>query len=654
MKRIVKWQFLILILLIDLVLINRASYGQLPSGQIAPLFSLQDLKGQTYDLSQMKEKPMILLYFFEVESRPSQEGLLTLNELTKLFKEEQLTVWAITPSPKNKVTNFVKNSGLKFSVLLDTSKKVSHLYSPSRLIFPNVYTLGPGLKVIDSFQGNKRTTETMLVRLSERNLQRKKTEVAKAISKKVIEKNPQQVNVKAMAVNGYAALKEGKLSEAEQIFKDLQKRGTEGGIIGLEGLAAVQFRKGEMGKALQLAKEVEKMAPNRAYPNVIKADIFIQEGKKEEAEAELRIALQKKEVESYQQAEIYLRLGRLYANKKQYREAQTTIEKGIEVDPFNIELTTGRGIVYEKEGNLDKALESYRQALALDKTDTFAVVLAKRVQEILVLQKDVKRKERVDQLVKELSEKYRSQKPVKTEIQDTWTSRPMVLTFVDFEERGGLAERDGFSLVTVLRLGKLLEETGRVKVVDRNLMERTLEELNMSAQELADKETMLRLGRLMAAKLIGTGSIYYLPQGTMLSLRLIDTETTTLPYVTNKQFDPQISLEKGLYQLNREMLKTIISKYPLRGYIMKVAEDQAVLNLGSERGVVPGTKLDVLEEQEPILYKGRKHQPAPKVVGRVEVMRVEPDLCYAKIINQERSIKTDDKVQEKLEEMVLR
>lgn len=654
MKRIVKWQFLILILLIDLVLINRASYGQLPSGQIAPLFSLQDLKGQTYDLSQMKEKPMILLYFFEVESRPSQEGLLTLNELTKLFKEEQLTVWAITPSPKNKVTNFVKNSGLKFSVLLDTSKKVSHLYSPSHLIFPNVYTLGPGLKVIDSFQGNKRTTETMLVRLSERNLQRKKTEVAKAISKKVIEKNPRQVNVKAMAVNGYAALKEGKLSEAEQIFKDLQKRGTEGGIIGLEGLAAVQFRKGEMGKALQLAKEVEKMAPNRAYPNVIKADIFIQEGKKEEAEAELRIALQKKEVESYQQAEIYLRLGRLYANKKQYREAQTTIEKGIEVDPFNIELTTGRGIVYEKEGNLDKALESYRQALALDKTDTFAVVLAKRVQEILVLQKDVKRKERVDQLVKELSEKYRSQKPVKTEIQDTWTSRPMVLTFVDFEERGGLAERDGFSLVTVLRLGKLLEETGRVKVVDRNLMERTLEELNMSAQELADKETMLRLGRLMAAKLIGTGSIYYLPQGTMLSLRLIDTETTTLPYVTNKQFDPQISLEKGLYQLNREMLKTIISKYPLRGYIMKVAEDQAVLNLGSERGVVPGTKLDVLEEQEPILYKGRKHQPAPKVVGRVEVMRVEPDLCYAKIINQERSIKTDDKVQEKLEEMVLR
>src|SRR4030042_4160479 len=172
MKRIVKWQLLILILLIDLVLINRVSYGQPPSGQIAPLFSLQDLKGQTHDLSQMKEKPMVLLYFFEVESRPSLEGLLTLNELTKQFKEEELTVWAITPSSKEKVATFVKNSGLKFSVLLDTSKKVSYLYSPPRLIFPTVCTLGPGLKVVDSFQGSdKGKTEKMLVRLAERNLQ---------------------------------------------------------------------------------------------------------------------------------------------------------------------------------------------------------------------------------------------------------------------------------------------------------------------------------------------------------------------------------------------------------------------------------------------------------------------------------------------------
>ncbi len=638
-----------------IVLINRDSYGQLPVGQTAPLFSLQDLKGQTYDLSQMKEKPMILLYFFEAESRPSQEGLLTLNELAKPFQEEGLTVWSITPSSKEKVATFVKNSGLKFSVLLDTSKKVNHLYSPSRLIFPTVCTLGPGLKVMDYFQGSdKGKTETMLVRLAERNLQRKKTEVATAISTKVIEKDPQQVNVKALAVKGYATLKEAKLSEAEKIFKNLQKRGPEGEILGKEGLSVVHFRKGETEKALQLAKEVEKMAPNRAYSNVVKADIFIHQGKVEEAEAELRIALQKKEVESYQQAEIYLRLGRLYANKRQYQEARTTIEKGIKVDPWNVELTTNKGVVLEKEGNLDKALDSYRQALALDKADTFAGVLAKRVQEILDVQKDTKRRERIDQLVKEIAGRFRSQKSIKPETEDLWTSRPMVLSFVDFEERGGLSERDGFSLVMMVRLGKLLEETGRVKVVDRFLLERTLQELNLSAQELADKETLLRLGKVMAAKLIGTGSIYYLPKETLMSLRLIDTETTALPYVTNKQLSSPISLEKELFQLNREILKAVILKYPLRGYIMKLTGDQAILNLGSIRGVVSGTKFDVLEEQEPIDYKGRKHQPAPKVMGRVEVVRVEPDLCYVKVLKQERSLKTDDKVQEVLEEVGVR
>lgn len=47
-------------------------HAQLTSGQIAPVFSLEDFTGKTYDLSQMKDHPMIILYFFDVESRPSQ------------------------------------------------------------------------------------------------------------------------------------------------------------------------------------------------------------------------------------------------------------------------------------------------------------------------------------------------------------------------------------------------------------------------------------------------------------------------------------------------------------------------------------------------------------------------------------------------------
>ncbi|MBW2055229.1 MAG: hypothetical protein JRI29_05970, partial [Deltaproteobacteria bacterium] len=34
-------------------------YSQLPAGQHVPLFSLKDVKGKIYDLSNMKHQPMV-------------------------------------------------------------------------------------------------------------------------------------------------------------------------------------------------------------------------------------------------------------------------------------------------------------------------------------------------------------------------------------------------------------------------------------------------------------------------------------------------------------------------------------------------------------------------------------------------------------------
>jgi len=78
------------------------------------------------------------------------------------FKGADVIVWAITLSPKDKVTHFVNSSGLSFPVLLDGSR-VSDLYQASQIL-PTVYIVGPGLKVLDYFQGGGKTTEVMLVR----------------------------------------------------------------------------------------------------------------------------------------------------------------------------------------------------------------------------------------------------------------------------------------------------------------------------------------------------------------------------------------------------------------------------------------------------------------------------------------------------------
>ena len=221
-----KVSFCVSMFIVILAALLRAGdgYGQLSPGAAAPVFSLKDAKGQIYDLSKAKDQPLTILYFFAVDSRPSQEGLLSLNDLAKQQPGSGLNVWAITLSPPEKVRQFAAQAGISFPLLLDKGQ-ASDLYH-ARTVLPAVCIIGPGLKILDYFQGGGKTTEAMLTRLAERELQRKQTQMARAISDAVVKKNPQ--NAKARAVKGYAALKDRNLPEAEKVFKEMSGSGTSG------------------------------------------------------------------------------------------------------------------------------------------------------------------------------------------------------------------------------------------------------------------------------------------------------------------------------------------------------------------------------------------------------------------------------------------
>ena len=625
-----------------------AAHGQARPGQTAPLFSAKDLKGKTLNLAAMKGRPLTILYFFDAGSRPSQEGLLSLNQLARQHKSD-MSVWAITSSPASQVARFVSIAGLGFPVIAGASN-VAGLYQ-ARQVLPVVCVIGPGLRVMDYFQGGGKTTETMLVRVAERELQRRKTHVAQAIAGQVARKNPR--NVRARAVVGYAALRDADLKKAEAIFTDLSRREGEGEALGKEGLAAVYRKRNQNDKALRLVREVEEKAPRRAYGHVIKGDILYERNRKKEAEAEYRKAVAKDEVEPYQDAVRYNQLGRYYSTVRKNSSAREMFARAEEIDPYYVEGTTNKGLSLEKEGRWGEALKAYQQVLAVDSRDMYAGVLARRAQEMLDLEKDAKRKERMDRLVKELAERFRSRKDEKPP-EDSWTSRPTILTFVDFEEKGGLPEREGFSAVITSELTNRLNASGRVKVVERVLMERLLEELNIGSSELADPETALRLGKVLAARLIGTGTLTFLPQEAVFTFRLIDTETSEIPRLVTTQLGQRASLDREILSLNRDILKTVIEKYPLRGYVAKVSGGESIINIGSRHGVVAGTRFDVLDEAETLQYRGKTLRGSMKKAGQVEVVAVDRDFARVKPLGNMRRLKEDDKVQERLYETAAR
>ena len=142
-----------------IVIVSSLGYGQPAVGRQAPAFALNDVRGKRRDLETMEKHPMIILYFFNVASRPSQEGLFALNDLAGRYAEANLKIWGITISSKDKVANFKAQNNIIFPILLDDNAVVSDLYR-ARFVLPTVCILGPGLKVLDYIQGGGKTKWT--------------------------------------------------------------------------------------------------------------------------------------------------------------------------------------------------------------------------------------------------------------------------------------------------------------------------------------------------------------------------------------------------------------------------------------------------------------------------------------------------------------
>ncbi len=602
-------------------------------------FALKDIKGKTYDLSAMKNRPLMIVYFFDVDKPPHVEELLVLDGLTKKYRDADLNVWGITRSDKSEVMNFLKKTNIGLPILFDNSN-VSDRYDAIR-IRPTTCIIGPNLKILNHLTGTSRRAQKVLVKLAERKLQQNKPEIAKKISNEVLRENPK--NDGAMAVNGNSDADMDNLKNAEKMAKKLIAKKGPSEIAGKEILAKVYIRQGKTDKALKIIEEVMKKAPNRAWPHILKGDILYSQGKKKEAEAEYQAAIKATEDEPHYIADAYNRKATMELQKGKPKKALKDIETAERLSPHDLVHTTLKGQIYEKEGRLDEAWKAYHEVQEIDKDDVFAEVLAERAKN----KKDAKNSKIQWDMVKDLAERYKQNKEeIKPKPQDTWTSQPTVLTFLDFQESGhSMAVREGFSTVLIHKLIKDLKASGRIQVVDRELLTELLQELNIGSSDLTNPKTRRKLAKLFSANIIVTGNLAHFDKFTQFDLEFIDVETSI-----NEIIDIEIgygaSLKKKLHQLNRQILKFIMEDYPLQAYIMKVDGAYVNIAIGPDEGVVLGTKFNVIEEKEPTVFKGKTYYEDPIPVANIEVIEVKGNYCKGLIRNQKRPVKIEDKVKE--------
>ena len=635
---------LLTVAVVAMGLLPGIGHAALQTGSQVPVFTLEDVNGQAYPLSGMKNRAMTILYFFDPDSRPSIEGLLSLDQLARRYRDADLTVWAITRSSKQKVAAFNNATQTVFPVLLDTAD-VSSMYDAQRVL-PTVCIVGPDLKMLDLFQGGGKTTQVMLVRLAERSLQRKKPEVARAITETVEKNDPG--NAQARTVKGYAAIQEGKLDEAEQTFYTLSKEPGSNAVLGKEGLAQVYEKKGQTEKSSQLVQEVAAQAGDRPLAYVIKGDQLYQQNNKKSAESAYREGTQKHGGAPFQRAVAYNQLGRLYAQRGDYAKSRELYDQAVSIDPYYIEATSNKGLTYEQEGRWDKALEAYRQAEAIDKNDPFVRALAENAMRMLMIKKDGLKQQELAAGIEQVVDRYRLNQFDPAPVDDTWTSRPTRVAFFDISESGGLSQRAGFAGLLKDYLARQMGASGRVLVVDSLIVDGVIEALKLDRASLADEDVRSRLSRAMLASLMIFGSVYQLPSGPLCNLKILTTEDARPVEMIDYQFAAGIHLRKDLNQINRQLLTRIMETFPLQAFVVEVTGNQVLLNLGSLQGVVEGTIFDVVEEKPPITYKGKQFIPEPGIMARVHVVRSDDDFSYGHIKDQRRPVKPDDKLREHL------
>lgn len=107
------------------------------SERTAPSFTLKDIDGKKFDLSDRLGKDVVLVNFFATWCAPCQAELPILQRFHEKYASEGLSIVVVSiddPKSAAKVKPLIREQKYTFPVLLDTQTKVVSLYNPKKVI----------------------------------------------------------------------------------------------------------------------------------------------------------------------------------------------------------------------------------------------------------------------------------------------------------------------------------------------------------------------------------------------------------------------------------------------------------------------------------------------------------------------------------------
>lgn len=185
----------------------------------------------------------------------------------------------------------------------------------------------------------------------------------------------------------------------------------------------------------------------------------------------------------------------------------------------------------------------------------------------------------------------------------------------------------------------------RFRVIERNAMDKIMNEQTLGMTGVVDENTAAKVGKLVGADIIILGSITYSPGFVKVTARCIDTETAET--IVAKDASTQNNDLRNVDHLVENVAIMIYNALPLvEGDIINTDGDQVYLDIGSAHGLMKGTKCIVFREGEVIKHPTTGQILGKKVtkLGEISVVEVQEKMAIAKVLNKEGTIQTGDKI----------
>jgi hypothetical protein len=182
-------------------------------------------------------------------------------------------------------------------------------------------------------------------------------------------------------------------------------------------------------------------------------------------------------------------------------------------------------------------------------------------------------------------------------------------------------------------LNRSFAEQQRFNMVERDNLNKVLDEQQLSRKGDFDQETALRLGRLMGSDAVLCGSISSSPESIEITSRLIDTGTVAVLSENDVYWEGEITA--GFKGAHDDLALKFKKHLPLcEGMVTKhVATNSVLIDMGQSQSIQQGMKFLAYQEKAPLIdaESGMNLGSDTDILGQLAAKEVAPVSCRADI-----------------------